>query len=321
MECFENYGSDLVIQFGQVCYRSRDKSLFHMHPSYEVLYIPSGIVAETLVDDQTVRTDFPMIAILAPFCRHFTYYERLPANGSGKPEPHPDTEQGEPWIPVTACPFGCVDCCSASGTASMERFWGAFYVGEEYFHGMSPSLPRLESLTGGANARFFNLSGMEERFSCVVHLIRRLRDPGAPADCIANLPQKLAFGILLELLRELSGEQTYLSVRKRNYILEVIQYISDHLGENLKTEELAKAFFVSRDKLNRDFRVYTGMSVRDFITLSRLNLSKHLLSTSKLTVRQISERCGFENEIYFYSFFKKHTGSTPREYLSERMNS
>ncbi len=286
MECFENYGSDLAIDHGWMYCGSADKTVFHMHPSYELLYIPSGVVAETIVDSRTVHTEYPVIVITAPFCRHFTYYEKIP------------------------------------GVLPRERKpeWWAFYVGDGYYQGLPERLPPMSRLTGGANARFFDITGVEEQFIRVIELIKDLQERFEHRMYDANFTQKLAFGILITLLEKQSGRQEKpdITVRENNYVLDIVHYITNRLGEKLNTEDISHHFFVSRDKLNRDFRAYTGMSVRDFIMLSRLNMAKHLLQVSSLTVGQIAEQCGFENEIYFYAFFKKHMGSTPREYQSKQ---
>ncbi len=56
------------------------------------------------------------------------------------------------------------------------------------------------------------------------------------------------------------------------------------------------------------------MSIRSFIMESRMNLAKSLLLEKKMNIREIATKCGFENEKYFYSFFKQNTGLTPKEY-------
>ena len=100
----------------------------------------------------------------------------------------------------------------------------------------------------------------------------------------------------------------------KNYISDVIMYIVHNLNTHLTTPDIAERFFVSRDKLNRDFKKYVQMSIRNFIMESRMNLAKSLLVENKMNICEIATSCGFENEKYFYSFFKKNTGLTPKEY-------
>ena len=102
-----------------------------------------------------------------------------------------------------------------------------------------------------------------------------------------------------------------------SYISEVVRYIAEHLSEKLTAPMLADAFFVSRDKLNRDFKQYTSVTLGKFISTVRLERAKELLETReqhKLSIKEISEACGFESDVYFYSFFKQSVGVTPRQY-------
>lgn len=48
-------------------------------------------------------------------------------------------------------------------------------------------------------------------------------------------------------------------------------------------------------------------------------LSKYYLKESDMSVRNIADYCGYENEIYFMRQFKKHIGVTPSEYRNIRI--
>jgi two-component system response regulator YesN len=60
------------------------------------------------------------------------------------------------------------------------------------------------------------------------------------------------------------------------------------------------------------------MNIGDFISTARLNLARRYLEDGELTVKEISARCGFENDVYFYAFFKKHEGCTPKEFVRRK---
>ena len=128
---------------------------------------------------------------------------------------------------------------------------------------------------------------------------------------------------LLEALLSLLCEQASPARRQSNehhtthYIADVVRYIADHLSEKLTAPMLADAFFVSRDKLNRDFKQYTSVTLGKFISAMRLERARELLETrqtNRLSIKEISEVCGFESDVYFYSFFKQSLGVTPKQY-------
>ena len=113
-------------------------------------------------------------------------------------------------------------------------------------------------------------------------------------------------------VRRSSGEH-----HTTTYISDVIRYVTEHLSERLTVPSLAEAFFVSRDKLNRDFKEYTSVTLGKFISTVRLDRAKELLRSREehgMSIKDISEACGFESDVYFYSFFKRSVGLTPRQY-------
>lgn len=59
------------------------------------------------------------------------------------------------------------------------------------------------------------------------------------------------------------------------------------------------------------------MSMKEYINISRVELAKKLLVETDLSTLEISAQLGLENTNYFYTFFKKHTGSTPNQYRTD----
>ena len=53
---------------------------------------------------------------------------------------------------------------------------------------------------------------------------------------------------------------------------------------------------------------------------SRTEHAKYLLSTTDISVKKISELCGYNNDIHFMRQFKKMTKATPTEYREEKRN-
>ena len=102
---------------------------------------------------------------------------------------------------------------------------------------------------------------------------------------------------------------------KTSYISEVMCFISQHMDEDLRAEELARRFAISRSKLDKDFKKSTGVTLQDFRDLCRLNEAKALLRLRpEMKVCDVIANCGFRNSNYFYLFFKKRIGVSPLEY-------
>lgn len=102
------------------------------------------------------------------------------------------------------------------------------------------------------------------------------------------------------------------------YINELLQYISENLSLNLTLEELADLHFISRAKLVSDFRAVTGMSVKKYVTLMRINTAMTMLR-SGVSVTETAEACGFCDDSHFIITFKKYTSMTPKEFSRIRL--
>ena len=99
------------------------------------------------------------------------------------------------------------------------------------------------------------------------------------------------------------------------YIQDVLQYIVENFSNHIDSDDIAAHFAVSRSKLDRDFKLYTGGTLHSFLDDCRLNHAKILLlKFPEIPLKQVSEKCGFANDTYFFAYFKKHTGKTPFEY-------
>ena len=103
-----------------------------------------------------------------------------------------------------------------------------------------------------------------------------------------------------------------------SYVRDILQTISENFATFLDADELAGRFAVSRSKLDRDFKHFTGVTVYRFVELCRLNHAKYLLCHKKdLSVGEIALQCGFDGETSFFPFFKKHTGQTPTNFRNQ----
>jgi len=97
------------------------------------------------------------------------------------------------------------------------------------------------------------------------------------------------------------------------YVARAMDYIGKHFGENILIEDLAKKLFVSRAKFISDFKNYTGITVKQYIQLTRINYAK-LMLVSGSSITETAQRCGFCDDSHFVYTFRKVVGMTPRAY-------
>ena len=94
----------------------------------------------------------------------------------------------------------------------------------------------------------------------------------------------------------------------------VCGYIRDHVSEDISTTVLTEVTGYSSGYLSRVFRQEYGVSIHEFVTRTRMDLAKELLTNTNLRVYEIANHCGYENSTYFIKVFRTYTGVTPQEY-------
>ena len=97
-------------------------------------------------------------------------------------------------------------------------------------------------------------------------------------------------------------------------IKEVKKHIKEHRSFNITSEDICKALSCSRSHISHQFKNQTGMSIREYITILRLNDAKHLLRYSDLSITEIAFTVGFGSSNYFTNVFKSDTGMSPGTY-------
>ena len=89
----------------------------------------------------------------------------------------------------------------------------------------------------------------------------------------------------------------------------------------LTNESIAKALNYHPYHINRVVKKDTGYALRTYIIEYRLGVAKNLLLTTKNTISQVAEACGFASTSYFTKLFKERNGIPPKDYRNSRIHS
>jgi DNA-binding response OmpR family regulator len=101
------------------------------------------------------------------------------------------------------------------------------------------------------------------------------------------------------------------AVRFTEPAAQAIKYIGGKYTEKLCVDTIAHAVGVSGSHLAHVFRVETGMTVMDFVTGVRVEIAKHLLTTTEDNLAQIAARVGFFDASHLSRAFLLTTGKRP----------
>lgn len=102
------------------------------------------------------------------------------------------------------------------------------------------------------------------------------------------------------------------------YIRKAIDYIYDHLGEDLTLETVANHVGLSKCYFCTQFKKDMKLSFTDYLTYARIQKSKYLLANTDKPILDIAILIGFNSQSYFTTQFKKYTGLSPKEFREKK---
>ena len=94
----------------------------------------------------------------------------------------------------------------------------------------------------------------------------------------------------------------------------ILEYINQNLyNPGLYSTMVQDHFNISQPTLQKLTKQVTGQTFLVYVETCRLTKARELLSKGKITIREISEECGFSNTNSFYKAFKKFYGFPPSD--------
>ena len=110
----------------------------------------------------------------------------------------------------------------------------------------------------------------------------------------------------------------YLSNSSSNKkMIDVIDYLNEHLTDDLSIDFLAETFYLSRYHLMHAFKEETGYTIGNYLSTKRLLLARDRIRQGE-PITNVCYECGFRNYSTFSRAYKKSFGCSPREQLSRQ---
>jgi AraC family transcriptional regulator len=97
----------------------------------------------------------------------------------------------------------------------------------------------------------------------------------------------------------------------------VIEYINDHLADDISLEAIAKEVNMSQYHFARLFKQSMAISAHQYVIRRRVEVAKQLLKQGNLNITDIAFQVGFANPSHLSHHFKRLVGVTPKMFLSK----
>ncbi len=102
-------------------------------------------------------------------------------------------------------------------------------------------------------------------------------------------------------------------IKKSTMITDIIEYINNHLDEEITLDRLSEYVYLSKYHLIREFKKHSGTTIHKYIIQKKLIHAKELI-LKDVPITNVYKQCGFGDYSNFFRSFKKEYGVTPRRF-------
>lgn len=97
---------------------------------------------------------------------------------------------------------------------------------------------------------------------------------------------------------------------------DVAAYLTQNVNRRITSLELSREFGVSESSLKNAFKGVFGVPIFSYMRYYRMQTAAGLLMNTKLTISEIADQLGYNNESKFSAAFRQIIGESPAKYRS-----
>ena len=101
------------------------------------------------------------------------------------------------------------------------------------------------------------------------------------------------------------------------YIKEALSFIEQNFQNDISVEDIASTCGLNRSYFGKIFKNAVGKSPQEFLLNYRMVKATELLKLTQLSIGDISNAVGYDNQLHFSRAFKNIYGISPREWRKQ----
>jgi AraC family transcriptional regulator len=130
--------------------------------------------------------------------------------------------------------------------------------------------------------------------------------------------ESLANVLAVHLLRQYAATKPRLTIYEgglpKRQLLQVVEYINEHLDQDIKLADLAALLGMSQFHFSHLFKQAMGTAPYQYLLQQRVERAKQLLQQTDQSIMDIAFLCGFNSHSHLSKQFRQLTGITPTAY-------
>lgn len=156
-------------------------------------------------------------------------------------------------------------------------------------------------------------------FTNTSHLLSELVELSVHAPSPNSLQQlhldRRATALMIGLVEELAeAEQATIRTVGQQYAEQTYGYIAENCRSLKNVSDVAGALGLSTSRLRQVFTTHYGFGPQQWLITCRIEYAKSLLREFSEPLKTVAAACGFANERYFCTCFRRITGLTPGKF-------
>lgn len=190
------------------------------------------------------------------------------------------------------------------------------YLSPQYLTAIEENGVTLRDCFLRVKERYSNVLRLQEKGESQLSLLAAHMRQTAQKDGKYDFDHLYQRTYLLQFLISLNRKMTDKTVhfvdtnRCNKKMVEIIQYINNHLTEEISIDSLSEKFYISKYHMMRQFKEETGYTIGNYMNQKRLLLARDLLKQGE-AVTKVYLDCGFKEHSTFVRAYKQMFNEVP----------